>query len=139
MASINSGHSPARGVLCSHLAAGLFFTERDIENPARWGPGGVQTFGYEGGSGGVAEGRHNHIVAPMLQRNKASKKYNAPASKIVSGLNSAFFALRVGEALEETILLSPISWGRYRLVALTPAWDLFDHARELFVEANGGP
>ena len=74
-----------------------------------------------------------------------------PASKIVrsawpmgpkwqSGLNSAFFALRVGEALEEThSSLSPTSWGRYRLVALTPAWDLFDHARELFVEANGGP
>jgi len=33
-------------------------------------------------------------------------------------------------------LLSPTSLGRYRLVALTRSWDLFDHAKDLFVEAK---
>jgi hypothetical protein len=33
------------------------------------------------------------------------------------------------------MLLSPTSWGRYRLVAFTWPWDLFDQAKDLFVEA----
>ena len=53
-----------------------------------------------------------------------------------SGSNSALLTLRVGETLERHILLSPTSWGRYRLVALTPSWDLFVHAKNLFVEAK---
>jgi hypothetical protein len=58
-------------VICSHLAAGLFFTERDIENPARSHLAGFRPSVTGRGIGGVAEGRHNHIVAPMLRRNKA--------------------------------------------------------------------
>jgi len=55
-----------------------------------------------------------------------------------SGLNSALFALRVGEALEETHSSLSHIVRPYPLVALTPSWDLFVHAKDLFVEANGG-
>jgi hypothetical protein len=53
-------------------------------------------------------------------------------------LNSALFALRVGEALEETHSSLSHIVRPYPLVALTPSWDLFVHAKDLFVEANGG-
>ena len=41
-----------------------------------------------------------------------------------------------GRTLERHILLSLTSWGRYRLVALTPSPDLFICANVLFVEPN---
>ena len=40
-----------------------------------------------------------------------------------SGSNSALFALHVGKLLERHIFLSPTSWGRYPLVALSPRMD----------------
>ena len=65
------------------LAAGLFFTGRDIKNPEEVGTGRGSDLRLRGGLGGVAEGRHNHIAAPMLRCNKARRNINAPASKIV--------------------------------------------------------
>ena len=53
--------------------------------------------------------------------------------KLQSGLNSAFFALRVGEALEETHSSVSHIVGPYFLVALILSPDLFVHARDLFV------
>ena len=53
-----------------------------------------------------------------------------------SGSNSALLTRRVGETLERHILLSPTSWGRYRLVALIPSGDLSVHAKDLFLRAK---
>jgi hypothetical protein len=52
--------------------------------------------------------------------------------KSQSGLNSALFALHVGEALEETHSSLSHILRPYSLVALTPSWDLFV-SRQRFV------
>jgi hypothetical protein len=53
-------------------------------------------------------------------------------------LNSALFALHVGERWRDAFFCLP-QWGRYFLVALTRPRGLLVSARDLFVEANGGP
>jgi hypothetical protein len=55
-----------------------------------------------------------------------------------SGLNSALFALHVGERWRDTFFSLPHRGADIPLVALTPSPDLFDHAKDLLLWAIVG-